>query len=219
MSRPGEWTVRAMSTAKTSDGQRRFALAEIYGGRLDIQVHAARVELGQAKGDQVRVRWTVPMRFGRAGPGPRFASGPDGLRIRCRRARLRVDIPSGMSVRVRVRRGQITSWGAEAELDLAIKEGNVACRELLSPSVKVRAPEVNLHFAGAPQLVDVTSKQVVIALPGGPYDVRAPESAEVTVSQVTAGSTDFVALAGRITVDGSDVRVLAAGTPLKLTGE
>ena len=211
-----------MSTARSSDGQRRFALAEIAGGRLEIRVGSGRVELGHSRGDQIRLRWTVPTtRLRRAGAGPRCTPGAGGLRIRSKRARLRVDLPTGMTVQVRVGRGQITSWGADAVLDLAIKEGNVACRELLSPTATVSAPDVNLHFAGSPELVRVTGERVVVALPGGPYLVTAPDGAEVTVPlarRIPPGSTHDESIAGTIAVTGTDVRVLAAGTPIELTG-
>ena len=211
-----------MSRATSSDGQRRLAPAEIASGRLEIQVGAGRVELGYAKGDHVRVRWTVPTtRWGRAGAAPRFTAGADGLRIRSRRARLRVDLPTGLRVRVRVRRGQITSWGADAELDLAVKQGNIAGRELLSRLAWAQAPDVNLHFTAEPELVRVTGEQIVVALPGGPYVVTAPEGAEITVPLATPGpprSEHDEWIAGQVVVIGSDVRVLAAGSPIELTG-
>jgi hypothetical protein len=188
---------------------------EISGRQLEIKLRAGRVELGHSSGDQLRVRWTVPKARAFRPSEPRWRFGPDGLRIRCRRARLRIDLPAGMTVRVRLARGQITSWGADGDLDLTTRRGSVACRELRSRVAVVRAAGVNLHFSEVPKLVDVVCEQAIIALPGGPYALAVPPDAEVTVTAAASDAPD----APRIRVQGEDVRVLASSSPLRLTGE
>lgn len=211
----GGTAVTKSTDPATTEGSRRIDAAVIPGRRLEITVRAGRVELGHSTADQLRVRWTVPDRPLLGPSVPSFHFGPGGLAIRCPRARLRIDLPAGMSVQVRQRRGQITSWGAEGDLDLAVRRGSVACRELRSQVARIRAPGVNLHFAAIPQLVEVSCEQAVVALPGGPYSVSAPAGAEVTVPR-TQG---FAQQPPRIQISGHDVRVLAAATPLRLTGE
>jgi hypothetical protein len=193
---------------------------EIPGGQLEIKVRAGRVELGHSAGDQLRVRWTVPKTRGFRRGEPRWRFGRDGLRIRCRRARLRIDLPTGMTVRVRLARGQITSWGADGDLDLAVSRGSVACRELRSQVAIVRAPEVNLHFAAVPRLVDVDCEHAILALPGGPYALAVPPGAEVTVTPSSGDPAGVprIRVQGK-RVQGKDVRVLASSEPLRLTGE
>jgi hypothetical protein len=201
--------------AATTEGQRRIAAVEISGGQLEISTHTGRVELAPSAGDQLRVRWTVPKGRVRRVREPQFRFGGDGLRIRCRRARLRVDIPAGLAVRVRVASGQITSWGADGDLQLTVRDGSVACRELRGQVVSVRAPKVNLHFASSPRMVDVECGQAIVVLPGGPYALSVPALAEVTVPR----STDAAGGAPRIRVHGAEVKVLASSAPLRLTEE
>lgn len=194
------------------DGQRSFEggeLAEIARGAVDIRVGSGRIELGHTASDRLRVRWSIPP--GR--PKPRLRVSPEGgVQIRSGKARLRVDLPAGMTVRVRLRRGRITSWGATGELTLNSLTGTVACRELRAGTVRARARAVNLHFAVPPELVEVRAPRTVLALPGGPYTVHTPAAAEVTVRQAPDA-------AGTIVVHGKRVQVLAAAQPLKLTGE
>lgn len=194
------------------DAQRRVAASEIGRGCIDIRVGRGSVELGHTARDEVRVRSTVPT-LGRlrifGGPGYRLSSY--GLRIHARRARLQVDLPADLIVRVRVRRGQITSWGAGGDLTL-VSGDRVACRELRATIATARGREVSLHFAAAPQRVAVEAGRAVIALPGGPYAVTAPAGAEVTVPREAGALREII-------VRALDARVLAAARPLDLTGE
>ncbi len=111
--------------------------------------------------------------------------------------------------------GQITSWGADGDLELAVRSGDVACRELRGQVVTVRAPSVNVHFAAAPRLVDVDCEQAIVVLPGGPYALSVPAAAQVTVPRAPYTSAD----APRVRVRGAEVRILASSAPLRLTGE
>jgi hypothetical protein len=196
--------------ARLHDGQQRFAPDEIPGGALLVTLGSGRVELGRAAGQQVRVRWTVPSgRWGRGGSGPEMAAGDADLRIEARRARLRIDVPDVVNVTVHLGRGEITSWGAGAALDLDCPRGRVVCRELRSTTLRADGRYVNLHFATAPEQLDVRARESVIALPAGPYAISAPDGAEVEV-------TDVPTAARRITVSGGPTRILASQAPLSL---
>lgn len=200
------------------DGVERIALASVPSGRIRVVVGSGRVELGYKSGQQVRVRWTVPARLPARWPkrlrpqGLRCRAEPGGLVLRARRARLRIDLPDGVDVTVELRRGEITSWGAGGELDLASRAGRVSCRELRCRTLTVRAARANLHFASPPERVEVTAPSCVLALPGGPYRVTAPAGALIEVEQ--AAETG-----GRVRVCGTDVRILAATAPLSLRGD
>jgi hypothetical protein len=202
------------------DGQLRFAVTEIPQGTLLVNLGSGRVELGRAAGQQVRVRWTfpaalmpaVPDWLRRREPGPRVSAGGDGLRISARRARLRIDVPDVLNVTVRLRRGQITSWGAGGRLALDCSRGRVVCRELVCPSLRAAGRYVNLHFAAPPEQAEVESRECVLALPPGPYAVTVPPGSEVEVAQTPDASH-------RITVTGGPARLLASQAPLSLRDE
>jgi hypothetical protein len=197
------------------DGVERIDSASISAGRIAVAVGSGRVELGHQAGQQVRVRWTVPARLPAGWPawlrspgirGPRVWSNAAGLHIRARRARLRIDLPDGLDVRVELRRGEITSWGAGGELELTSRAGRVSCRELICRTLAVRAEHANLHFAAPP---------CVLALPGGPYSVAAPPGAQIEVAQAPATGRE-ITVSG---ASGGKIRILAATAPLSLRGD
>ncbi len=200
------------------DGVERIERASVPAGRVHVAVGRGRVELGHASGQQLRVRWTVPTRLPSSWPkalrpqGFRLLSDASGLHVRARRARLRIDLPAGLDVTVELRRGEITSWGAGGELALFSSGGRVSCRELICRTLTVRAARANLHFATAPDRVDVTASACVLALPGGPYAVTAPPHALIEVEQAADSGR-------RITITGADARVLASTAPLSLRGD
>lgn len=206
------------------DGVERIDSTSIVAGRIAVAVGSGRVELGRKAGQQVRVRWTVPARLPAGWPawlrppgfrGPRVWSDAAGLHIRARRARLRIDLPDDLDVRVELRRGEITSWGAGGELALTNRAGRVSCRELIARTLAVRAEHANLHFATPPERVDVVAPTCVLALPGGPYSVTAPPGAQIEVAQAPATGRE-IRVCG---VSGGKVRVLAATAPLSLHGD
>jgi hypothetical protein len=200
------------------DGLLRIDGPSIAGGRVQVTVASGRVELGQAAGSRLRVRWTLPALLPEAWPaalrprvvrGPQVRSDEEGLRIVVRRARLRIDLPAGLQVQVRLGRGDITSWGAGGELSLSSRKGRVSCRELHAAAVVVVARDANLHFAQPPRRVDVDAPHILIALPGGPYTVTAPPGTPIEVAQ-------FPGSGHEITVRGGEARILAATAPIRL---
>ena len=205
---------------RRTDPPRRFAVAEIPGGRLRVAVGAGRVELGSTTGTAVRVRATRPRwvsdRLAALVPAilrsPRYRLRGDGLHIRARRARLQIDLPPGLTTLVQLRRGEITSWGAAGELSLFVADGVVTCRELQATAAHVRAPRASLHFASSPERVEVFADRAVVAVPAGAYAVSAPDTAEVTVPLDPASARVIV-------VRAAAARVLAAADPLRLTDE
>jgi hypothetical protein len=172
------------------------------------------VELGRAPGDSVRVRTTATGTGGVTGRSLRIRRGE--LRISARHGRLQVDLPEGLEgelvVDVKVRRGDITSWGAGGELELRCRSGRVTCRELVASRVEVKAERVSLHFEQAPQHVRVDADRVTLSVPAGEYAVTAPPHAEVTVTRQPAAGREIV-------VKAADVRILAGESPLRLTDE
>ncbi len=199
-------------------GKLRFAMAQIEGGRVTITLREGRVELGHTTGEAIRVRYETPPRrrvrwpaaLRRDAPAVQSSNGAGGLQLRAGRARLRVDVPSGACVEVDVRRGQITSWGADGDLALNVADGKVTCRELRAGTAAVTAPDVNVHFAVAPQRLTVAAAQAVVVVPQAPYALDVPIGAEVTVPIDPQAARS-------IAVKGDDVRVLAAMNPLELT--
>jgi hypothetical protein len=205
-------------SAGRRDGQLRFDLAHIAGGRLRVTVGSGRVELGRAAGQQVRVRWTVPALLPKTwrerlpgGQGPRVRQDGSGLRIQSRRARLRIDVPDVVDVTVSMRRGDITSWGAGCPLTLTTG-GQASGRELTSPRLRVTARYANLHFAAVPAEVVVDAPESLLALPAGRYAVVAPQDAEVEVEQAASAPS-------RIEVSGGRTRILVAKPPVDLRRE
>ena len=203
------------------DGLFRLDRASVAQGQVQVAVGSGRVELGRAAGRHIRVRWTVPALLPAGWParirlrgaaGPSVRSDADGVHIRTRRARLRIDLPEGLKVRVDIGRGEITSWGAGGELALTSRAGRVSCRELTCRTLVVQAQHANVHFAAAPERVDVVASGCVLALPGGPYSVTAPPDAEIEVAQAPEAVR-------RITVSGGVARILAQAAPLSLRSE
>jgi hypothetical protein len=202
-------------SAGKRDGQLRFDVADIAGGRLRVTVGSGRVELGRAAGQQVRVRWTVPARLPEqwrarlpGARGPRVRQDETGLRIQARRARLRIEVPDVVEVTVSMRTGDITSWGAGCPLTLTTG-GQVSGREFTSPRLHVTARYANLHFAEVPAEVVVKAPESLLALPPGLYSVLAPQDAEVEVEQAASASS-------RIEVSGGRARILVAKPPVDL---
>lgn len=188
---------------------------------MRVAVGSGRVELGRSAGQHIRVRWTMPAVLPagwpgwsrlRGGAGPSVRSDADGMHIRTRRARLRIDLPEGLNVRVDIGRGEITSWGAGGDLTLCSRAGRVSCRELTCRTLVVQAQQANLHFAAAPEHVDVVAPACVLALPGGPYSVTAPPGAQIEVTQAPEA-------VHRITVSAGEARILAQAAPLSLRSE
>ena len=199
----------------------RIPAGDVPGGRLVLELVRGRVELGQARGADIRVRAALApghrARFwSRGAGGLRQRSEPDALTITARRGRIRLDLPADpavqLAVEVRVGRGEITSWGAGGELALTCPDGSVTCRELTARVLRVRSERVNVHFAAEPELVEIDADEVTVALPGGPYEVAAPDGAEVTVVQLQGS-------ARRVNVRALRARVLSAQTPLRLTSD
>jgi hypothetical protein len=200
------------------EGVERIDRAALPHARLAVVVGSGRVELGHKPGQQLRVRWTVPIRLPARWPqrlrprGFRLRSDATGLHVRARRARLRIDLPDGWEVTVELRRGEITSWGAGGELSLTSPAGRVSCRELVCRTLSVQAENANLHFAAPPERVDVAAPLCVLALPGGPYSVTAPPGAQIEVAQAPASGRDII-------VSGGQARIVAATAPLSLLGD
>jgi hypothetical protein len=163
---------------------------------------------------EVRVRTTGTGTGGIAGRSLRLRRGE--LRIKAPHGRLQIDLPAGpageLVVVVKVRHGEITSWGAGGGLELRAKKGRVTCRDLVARSVRVWASRVSLHFAEPPQRVEVTAQSVTVAVPAGEYAVTAPSGAEVTVTQQPAADREII-------VRAAEVRVLASESPLSLTDQ
>jgi hypothetical protein len=129
---------------------------------------------------------------------------------------LQVDLPNGLAgefvVVVKVKRGEITSWGAGGDLELRCRRGRITCRELIAGQVEVRASHVSLHFAQPPKRVWVDADTVTVSVPAGAYAVTAPTGTEITVTQQPDAEREII-------VRAAAVRVLAAQTPLSLTDE
>jgi hypothetical protein len=199
---------RADAGVKPSQELRRRRLTgdEIASGRIEVRVTRGRVELGASPDGAARMRWMMLR------GAPRLRARRGRLRIAARRARLILELPPELRVEVRLRHGEITSWGARGELDLVAKPGRVICRELACPAARVRGQRVSLHFAAPPQQVDVVAQQATVTLPSGPYTITAPASAEVTIPR--AASPD--AAVGTVVVRAADARLLAAQAPIPL---
>jgi hypothetical protein len=185
--------------------RRRLRPEEIASGRLIVRVVKGRVEIGASPDGVARVRWQI-----RRGE-PRIRAGRSALRISGRRIRLMLDLPPELAVTVRLRQGDVTSWGAGNDLDVRARPGRFICRELLASSVRGRAEAISLHFAAAPTSVDAAGDSVVVTVPPGPYAIDAPAGAEVT-----ADATAVAVPAGRLVARGRDVRLLTAVDPLPL---
>lgn len=204
--------------ARHRDGQLRLDSVALAPARIAVTVGRGRVELGRAPGPYVRVRWTVPALLPDRWPqrlrrgGPRVRSDALGLRLRVRRARLRIDLPDGFGAAVTLGRGEITSWGAGGDLVLHSPAGRVSCRELTSRSVLVRAEYANLHFAAIPQRVEVSAPDCVLALPAAGYAVSAPDGAEIEVDQAPESARQII-------VSGGAARILVAKPPIRLRSE
>jgi hypothetical protein len=190
----------------------RIPVTEIAGGRVEIRWGRGRVELGRARGSQLRVRISGAETRRPFRRGPEVTRSASGLEISARQGRLQVDLPDGLTVQVTLDRGEITSWGAGGVLSLVSAAGSVTCRELTAPEVRASASRVSLHFAQPPKGVEVDAEQATVSVPGGEYAVTAPPGAEVTLSP----SPDAPA---KITVRAADARILASQAPLKLTDE
>jgi hypothetical protein len=201
-------------TGDPSRTDQRIPLAGLTAGRVLIRLGQGRVELGRSPGDSVRLRTTATGTRGVSAHSVRLRRGE--LRIKAPHGRLQVDLPAGpageLVVVVKVRRGEITSWGAGGDLDLRSKTGRVTCRELEVVRVRVRGSRVSLHFSLAPQLVEVVAEEATVSVPAGEYAVTAPSGADVTVIERPDADR-------RIIVRGAKVRVLAAQSPLRLTDE
>jgi hypothetical protein len=190
----------------------RIPMAEIAGGRIEIRWGRGRVELGRARGAQVRVRISGAETRRPFRRGPEVATSASGLDISARQGRLQVDLPDGLTVHVELERGEITSWGAGGVLSMVSAAGSVTCRELTASQVQARASRVSLHFAQAPQRVEVDAERATVSVPAGEYAVFAPPGAEITVSPTPDAPSE-------ITVRAADVRILASQAPLQLTEE
>ena len=116
------------------------------------------------------------------------------------------------SVDVRLKTGDVTSWGSANALTVQARPGRVIGRELSGRSVRARADHVSLHFATPPQSVELAGDSVVVTVPPGPYEIDAPAEAEVTADRAAADG----AAVWRLAVRGSDVQVLASAPPLPL---
>jgi hypothetical protein len=191
----------------------RIPLAELTSRQVRIRLGRGRVELGQARGSAVRVRITGP-RGGRFRRPPKLQVVAGELVISARQARVQVDIPEASQLRtlVEVSRGEVTSWGAGGQLELLCDGGTVTCRELVADRVLVRAARISLHFAAAPRRVDARGEQITVTAPAGEYAVDAPPDAQVSVDRQPESDREIV-------VRGTDVRVLASQSPLRLTDE
>jgi hypothetical protein len=201
-------------TGDPSQTDQRIALADISANRVVIRLGQGRVELGRAPGESVRVRTSATGTSGIAAHSLRVRRGE--LRIAARHGRILVDLPNGSAgelvVVVKVRRGEITSWGAGGSLELRSRSGSVTCRELVADTVKVKAERVSLHFAEPPQRLEVDADKATVLVPAGDYAVTAPAAAEVTVTRLPAATRAIIVRAG-------DARILAAQSPLSLTDE
>jgi hypothetical protein len=216
------WTVVTSATKgnqmqPTSDPSRtdqRIPLVDIAAGRVRIRLGQGRVELGRSRGDSVRLRTTATGTRGISAHSVRLRRGE--LRIAAPHGRLQVDLPDGLAgelvVLVKVKRGEITSWGAGGELELGCRRGRVTCRELVAGRVRARASRVSLHFAEPPKRVRIDAGSATVSVPAGAYAVTAPRGAEITVTQQPDSDR-------RILVRAAEVRILAAQTPLSLTDE
>jgi len=185
--------------------RRRLKPEELESGRIRIRIRKGRVEIGASPDGVARLRWQI-----RRGQ-PRIQARADALHITARRVRLILDLPAELAVDARVRQGDITSWGSANPLTLHAAPGRVIGHELGAPTVQARADSVSLHFAAAPESVELQGESVVLTVPPGPYAIDAPAGADVT-----ADTADSATAVGRLTVRGSDVHVLAAQPPLPL---
>jgi hypothetical protein len=177
---------------------------------VSVTLRSGRVEIASKPRRDVRLRLTTK------GPELPWHVEADGrLQIDGRHlaARVQLDVPLGVPVQARVKRGDVTMWGAAGDLELSVSRGIVAGRELTAATVRVQCPrgEVNLHFAEPPLEVDAESRSapVRIVLPSGEYvvDAASPQAAEVTVA--TGESGHRIRAASRT----SSVSVLAAEAP------
>jgi hypothetical protein len=188
--------------------RRRLQPEEIASGRLRVRIRKGRVEIGTSPDGVARLRWQI-----RRG-APRIKARADALHISARRVRLILDLPAEVAVDVRLKTGDITSWGAGNPLTLQAAPGRVIGRELSAARVQARADHVSLHFAAPPESVVLRGDSVVLTVPPGPYAIDAPDGAEVTAERAAADAGGSAV--GRLVVAGADVQVLAAEPPLPL---
>jgi hypothetical protein len=183
---------------------------------VEVSVRRGRIEVGSRARPDVRVRVTLavtgwPARWARLRPpelpAVRLRDGVLHLASGAGLVRVQLDVPAGLRVRARVDDGDLTLWGAGGELDLEVAAGVLAGRDLTAASVRAvnSGGEVNLHFAGRPEVVEARARgPVLVVLPGGPYRVDSDAAAEVTVP-VAAGALSTIRVQG-----SGAVSVLAA---------
>lgn len=155
-----------------------------------VDLRGGRVELAGQQRATVRLRTTARTRWWDRPVGVQVEAGRMTVGGRRTTARVELALPHGMPVRVRLRRGDVTLWGASGRLDLATGDGQVAGRDIgdagdigdtapaapPATSVLVRAPRgpVRLHLRSRPAGVDVVARdEVAVVVPAGGYDVQA----------------------------------------------
>lgn len=183
-------------------------------GAVEVRLAAGRVEIGEDERTDARVDLTVRRRVGRALPRLAVADGTLRLDGETSEARLRLRLPPATPVRVELRAGEISMWGAAGDLVLVTETATIAARELSGQRVTARTAtgDVSLHFTGAPARLAVTGGPgaITVVLPDGQYAVEVESADPASPARVDL-DTDPAA-PNRILVrsHGGPVRV---GTP------
>ncbi|HEX3003556.1 MAG TPA: DUF4097 family beta strand repeat-containing protein [Angustibacter sp.] len=184
--------IAGLFVATTVGGRQSRHLSETYTGvrTIDVQVSAEAVELVASADDVTRLdrtaTWSVrEPRLTQQLDGDRLvvrSSCPFGFGLGCS-GRVRIDVPSGVDVRVHSSAGAVRAEGLSGALDLSTSAGSVRATNLTSSDVRASssAGSVTVELASEPMRVTASSSagSVTVLLPRGDatYRVSAKTSA------------------------------------------
>ncbi len=199
--------------------------------RVEIQLRTGRVELSGQRRSTVRLRTTTRSRWRDRPLSVRHDDGClsiDGLRSA---ARIELALPPNLAVRVRLRDGDITLWGASGTLSLSTDRGQVTGRDLGAeppaaadelaahppgPSAitaHARTGAISLHLRTSPASVDAAAAgNVVVVLPRGSYRVDASAATGEPLVEVEQGAGPPL----RLSSSAGTVRVMPDAGPLPI---
>lgn len=199
--------------------------------RVEVRLGAGRVELSGQRRSSVRLRTTTRTHWRDRPLVVRHDAGClsiDGPRST---ARVELALPPDLTVRVRLRDGDITLWGASGTLELLTQRGQVTGRDLgpeppaagnelaagmsgpTTISAQASDGAINLHLRAEPGSVEATARgNVVVVLPRGSYHVDAAAGQGAPLVEVEQGAGPPLRLASR----AGSVRVTPDTGPLPI---
>ncbi|MGN6300690.1 MAG: DUF4097 family beta strand repeat-containing protein [Angustibacter sp.] len=184
--------VAGLFIATTVGGRGSRHLSETYTGvrTIDVQVSAEAIELVASADDTTRLDRTATWSM----RAPKLTQQLDGDRLVVRSScpfgfglgcsgRVRIDVPSGVDVRVHSSAGAVRADGLSGALDLSTSAGSVRATNLTSSDVRASssAGSVTVELASEPSRVTASSSagSVTVLVPQGTasYRVSAKTSA------------------------------------------